>query len=134
MPVSTTPRNATPCIHRAAFRLATAAAPHTPQAPWTEIVAENIAPSRPAPAMPLTAQERQLVRLVRASNPNELAAISHETHVKPQDSAEDARFFAPSTPPPTAEVPAEATQEEATPETDQPSPEADSGATSPANQ
>ena len=138
-PVSTSSRSATPCAHPAAFRVATAAIPHAAETPWTEDIAENTAPSRPAPAMPLTSQERQLVRLVRTSNPNELAAISHESQAK--QPAEDARFFAAPPPPPTSEVPSEANPEpaaestpETTPETDQPSPEATSDATSPANQ
>jgi hypothetical protein len=144
-PVSVSPRNTTPypCAHPAAFKLATAAKPHAAEIPWTVDIAENTAPSRPAPVMPLTAQERQLVRLVRASNPNELAAISHETHAKQQDAAEDSKFFIP--PPSSSESPAEAKPEpdtvttpestpEATPEADQPSPEATSDATSPANQ
>jgi hypothetical protein len=132
----------TPCAHPAVFRVATAAPPHAPETPWTEDIAENTAPSRPAPVMPLTVQERQLVRLVRAANPGQLAAISHETHAKQQDAAEDARFIA--APPPTPEVSAETNPEpntdatpdstpEATPETDQSSPQAESDSTSPAN-
>jgi hypothetical protein len=138
-PASTSTRSATPCAHPAAFRVATAPIPHAAETSWTENIAENTAPSRPAPPMPLTAQERQLVRLVRASNPNELAAISHESQAK--QPADDARFFATPPPPPTSEVPAEPNPEPAaestpgvTPETDQPSPEATSGAASPANQ
>ena len=94
-----------PCTHPAGFRVANAVEPHLAESSWTEDIAENTAPSRPAPVLPLTAQERQLARLVRTSNLNELAAISHESQAK--QPAEDARFFAPPSPPPTSNVPAE---------------------------
>jgi hypothetical protein len=62
--------------------------------------AESAAPSHPAPALPLTPQERQLVRLVKTTDPAQLAALSPEKRAQEdaRESAEFAKFFEP--PPP----------------------------------
>jgi hypothetical protein len=63
--------------------------------------AENRAPSRPAPAMPLTAQERQLARLVHTADPRQLATLNPETQARleAEDAAEFEKFFTPPPPP-----------------------------------
>lgn len=67
---------------------------------------ENSAPSYPAPALPLTAQERALVQLVRTGDPKQLAALTPEQEAKvdAEKAAEFARFFARPTPPPSPDA------------------------------
>jgi hypothetical protein len=64
---------------------------------------DSAAPSHPAPALALTAQERGLVRLVRTSDPKELGTLNSETQAKLQakDEADFDKFFAPPAPAPT---------------------------------
>jgi hypothetical protein len=54
--------------------------------------ADSVAPSRPAPAMPLTVQERELVRLSRIADPRQLA--EEEAKVDEESAAEFARLSA----------------------------------------
>jgi hypothetical protein len=63
--------------------------------------AESFARSRPAPAMPLTAQERQLARLVHTADPRQLATLNPETQARleAEDAAEFEKFFTPPPPP-----------------------------------
>jgi hypothetical protein len=70
-----------------------------------ELRAETTAPSKPAPELPLTAQERELVRLARSVDPNQLVALDDTTQAKmeAEDAAEFERFF---TPPPAPPLPA----------------------------
>jgi hypothetical protein len=70
-----------------------------------ELRAETTAPSKPAPELPLTAQERELVRLVRTVDPKQLVALDDKTQAKmeAEDAAEFERFF---TPPPAPPLPA----------------------------
>jgi len=67
---------------------------------------ESAAPSYPAPALPLTAQERALAQLVRTADPKQLAALTPEQEAKvdAEKAAEFARFFAHPTPPPSPDV------------------------------
>jgi len=67
-----------------------------------ESYAENAAPSRPAPVMPLTAQERELVKLVRTADPKQLDTLNPETQAKleAENAADFAKFFAHPPPPP----------------------------------
>jgi hypothetical protein len=62
----------------------------------------SFAPSHPAPVLPLTAQERALVRLVQTADPKLLAALSPETQAKVEAQEADNynKFFAPPTSPP----------------------------------
>ncbi len=64
--------------------------------------AASFAPSHPAPVLPLTAQERALVRLVQTADPKLLAALSPETQAKVEAQEADNynKFFAPPTAPP----------------------------------
>jgi hypothetical protein len=66
----------------------------------------SFAPSHPAPELPLTAQERALVRLVQTADPKLLAALSPETQAKvdAQEADNYNKFFAPPPPPPTTDV------------------------------
>jgi hypothetical protein len=69
-----------------------------------ESYAENSAPSHPAPEMPLTAQERALVRLAQTADAKDVGTLDPDTEAKleERDAAEFKRFFAPLfTPPPT---------------------------------
>jgi hypothetical protein len=63
---------------------------------------ENAAPSYPAPALPLTAQERALAQLARTADPKQLASLTPEQEAKvdAEKAAEFARFFAHPSPPP----------------------------------
>jgi hypothetical protein len=62
----------------------------------------SFAPSHPAPVLPLTAQERALVRLVQTADPKLLAALSPETQarVDAQEADNYNKFFAPAPAPP----------------------------------
>jgi hypothetical protein len=88
---------ATPCTSPAVLRVHRAA----PAAAQPTLVAEAridaSAPSHPAPALPLTAQERELVRIARNGDPQQLATINPETEAKlrAQETAEFDKFFAP---------------------------------------
>jgi hypothetical protein len=62
----------------------------------------SFAPSRPAPVLPLTAQERALVRLVKTADPRLLASLEPETQarVEAQEAEDFNKFFAPPPAPP----------------------------------
>jgi hypothetical protein len=70
-----------------------------------ELRAQTTAPSKPAPELPLTAQERELVRLARSVDPNQLVVLgdSAQAKVEAEEAAEFERFF---TPPPAPPLPA----------------------------
>jgi hypothetical protein len=104
---------AKPCATPSVLRVRTDLPPQTAETLRTESYTESTAPSRPAPAMPLTAQERQLVHLARTADPQELAKLQAE------DAAEFAKFFATPPPPPVPEISPEASpdvNQEASPE------------------
>jgi hypothetical protein len=63
--------------------------------------AESRAPSRPAPELALTAQERELVRLARTADPKQLAILNPETQARldAEEAAEFEKFFTPPPPP-----------------------------------
>jgi hypothetical protein len=63
----------------------------------------HVVRSHPAPEMPLTTEERELVRLAHSADPKQLAAPDPETQAKleAQESAEFLKFFEPPAPPPT---------------------------------
>jgi hypothetical protein len=62
----------------------------------------SFAPSRPAPELPLTADERALVRLTQTADPRLLAALAPETQAKldAQETDNFNKFFAPPPAPP----------------------------------
>ena len=62
----------------------------------------SFAPSRPAPVLPLTDEERALARLARTADPRLLAALSPETQarVEAQEADNYNKFFAPPPAPP----------------------------------
>ena len=112
-PVSTPPQptlasqsRAIPCARPAVLRVATAVPAHEPEDLRAETYAESTAPSRPAPVLPLTPQERSLARLARTADPRELASLNPEfqARLEAEHAAEFARFFAPPPSPPTPEV------------------------------
>ena len=61
-------------------------------------VSEMLAPSQPAPPVPLTEQEQLLRRVVRSSDPQELAMLEPEARAAQleKEKAEVRRFFEPS--------------------------------------
>jgi len=60
---------------------------------------EMRAASHPAPPMPLTEQERLLLRIAHRGDPVELAMLNHEIRAKQEEEekAEFQRFFEPAT-------------------------------------
>ena len=86
-----------PCASPTVMRVRSIAA-----APQVEtMLAENRAPSRPAPELALTAQERELVRLARTADPKQLAMLNPETQARldAEEAAEFEKFFTPPPPP-----------------------------------
>ena len=68
-----------------------------------ELLAATVAPSKPAPELPLTAQERELVRLARTGDAKELAPTLNEeaqAKLEVEDKKEFERFFTPPPAPP----------------------------------
>jgi hypothetical protein len=61
-----------------------------------EVAKAEIEASHPAPAMGLTAQERELVQLARTGDAKDLAALGPEMRAKAEarDAAEFQKFFA----------------------------------------
>ena len=98
--------DATPCGRPTVFQTRAILPPSTRKSLLAETLADSEAPSHPAPPLPLTPQERQLAKLARIADPNQLAALNPENEVKAQaeDAAEFAKFFAPPPPPPTPEA------------------------------
>jgi hypothetical protein len=87
------PESLNPCAHPAILRT------HTPApAPTTEIAA----PSHPAPVLPLTPQERELVRLAQTADPRALATLNseHQAQLEAENAAQFEKFFTPPPPPP----------------------------------
>lgn len=66
------------------------------------ISSARFAPSHPAPVLPLTAQERALVRLVQTVNPKQLASFSFDAQEKAEAQEIDDynKFFTPPPAPP----------------------------------
>jgi hypothetical protein len=66
----------------------------------------SFAPSHPAPVLPLTAQERALVRLAQTADPKLLASLTPETQAKleAQEADDYNKFFAPPPAPPMTDV------------------------------
>jgi hypothetical protein len=89
---------AKPCTTSGAMHVRIAA----PARSTTMLSAASFAPSHPAPVLPLTAQERALVRLVQTADPKLLAALSPETQAKvdAQEADNYNKFFTPPTAPP----------------------------------
>jgi hypothetical protein len=86
-----------PCARETTFRLRRTAAAPIETTLRADRVAEVTAPSHPAPELPLTAEERELVHLARTADPQVLATINPETQAKllTQEAAEFEHFFAP---------------------------------------
>jgi hypothetical protein len=66
------------------------------------IASASFAPSRPAPILPLTAEERALVRLAQTADPKLLATLAPEAQAKnvAQEANDFDKFFAPPPAPP----------------------------------
>jgi hypothetical protein len=102
LPVSSTA--ATPCPNPRVLRAHSIAPVFEVPPPTTEMLrSESLARSRPAPAMPLTAQERELSRLVHTAGPTELAMLNseNEARVEAEEAAAFNKFF---TPPPQPKI------------------------------
>lgn len=107
-PITATPvslASAKPCPGRTAARVPTGAPsiPAASERAMDILRAESHAQSHPAPALPLTPQERQLSRLAHTANPAELAMLTPENQARLQaeDSAAFNKFF---TPPPVPKI------------------------------
>jgi hypothetical protein len=92
-----------PCANPAIVRLIHKPAASTPRVLRAAAPIAPVPLSHPAPVIPLTEQERQLVRLVRTA---ELASLNPEFEAKRQaeKSAEFAKFFAPPPRPPASDT------------------------------
>ena len=103
-PVSET--HSAPCPSPAVLRVPRTAPPNAHPTLLAQARVDTQAPSLPAPALPLTAQERGLVQIARTGDPKALANINPETEAKllAQQSAEFEKFFAPPPAPPTLET------------------------------
>jgi hypothetical protein len=95
---SNTPSHANPCITPNLLH-----ATRTVRAMHAQTISSaRFAPSRPAPVLPLTAQERALVRLVQTVNPKQLASFSFDAQEKAEAQEIDDfnKFFTPPPEPP----------------------------------
>lgn len=127
---------AQPCARPAMMRTASAVPAYTSDALRAETRIESDAPSHPAPPLPLTDQERALIRLVQTASPRQLAVIDPEEYanLEAQSALKFEKFFAPPAPLPAVEANAPAdsiaapeANSEANPKPDSAvSPEADS--------
>lgn len=90
--------SAQPCAHPTMLRTASIAPTHKPESLLADTRVESAAPSHPAPALPLTAEERGLVQIVHTADPKTLATLTPETQAKlqAQEAAEFDKFFSPS--------------------------------------
>jgi hypothetical protein len=90
-----------PCVRETPLSLRRTSATPIETQVRADRVAEVTAPSHPAPELPLTAEERELVHLARTADPQVLATINPETQAKllAEEAAEFEHFFAP---PPTS--------------------------------
>ena len=107
----------TPCAHTTVFRVDTSL-PVKPQEDLrAQTNAEATAPSRPAPELPMTPQERSLARLAHTADPRELASLSPEiqARLEAEDAAEFRKFFTPPPPPPVQERIPDVTPEDTEP-------------------
>jgi hypothetical protein len=86
-------RRSGPCATPSVFREKDATTTHKAET----LLAESIEPSFPAPAMPLTTQERRLLRLAQKADPKQLGALDPEAQAKADaaGAAEFDQFFAP---------------------------------------
>ncbi len=97
-------RHSAPCTIPSVLRMkAASASPYKPET----LLAESVEPSFPAPAMPLTTQERRLLRLAQKADPKRLGALDPEAQAKADaaGAAEFDQFFAPPPAPKTEEDP-----------------------------
>ncbi len=122
--VSTSSQNASaiavparPCTHSTMLRAQTIVPAAAGSSLLAETRAESNAPSHPAPELPLTTQERALIRLVQNAKPRHLAIINPEEYanLEAQSALKFEKFFAPPAPPPAPDTNA-ATTSAATPE------------------
>ena len=90
-----------PCASSGVMRVASVVPSHRNET----ATYESVAPSSPAPELPLTTQERQLVRLARTADPKQLDTLNPDTQAKlqAQDAAEFEKFFTPPHAPPLTE-------------------------------
>ena len=86
-----------PCAHQAVFHVQPATPRPTGQRLIAETPIDSAAPSHPAPAMPLTAEERGLLQLAHTPDPKALAAPNPEAQamLEAQEAAEFQKFFSP---------------------------------------
>jgi hypothetical protein len=98
--------HAQPCAHLAVRQTASTASVYATGAVTAETYSENAAPSHPAPEMPLTAQEKALLRIAQTSTPKQLAAIDpvEYANLEAQSALKFEKFFAPPAPPAAADA------------------------------
>jgi hypothetical protein len=107
-PASSGPRDTmqTPCTRPAILPVRHVAPAAAVQTQVADTRLESSAPSHPAPALPLTAEERGLVQLVHTADPKTLVTLTPEIKAKlqAQEAAEFEKFFSPKPPTPSPET------------------------------
>lgn len=106
-----------PCAHTTVFRVDTSLPVKSQEDLHAQADGESTAPSRPAPELPMTSQERSLARLAHTADPRELASLSPEIQARreAEDAAEFRKFFTPPPPPPIPERTPDVNPEETQP-------------------
>lgn len=96
---------AQPCAHPTILRAANVVPTYSTDGLNAETRLESDAPSHPAPPLPLTTQERALIRLVQTASPRQLATLNPEEYAKleAQSALKFEKYFAPPAPPSTAD-------------------------------
>jgi len=101
-PLSTPAR---PCTHSTMLWAQIAVTAFGRSSLLAETRAESNAPSHPAPPLPLTDQERALIRLVQTSSPRQLAMLNpvEYANLEAQSALKFEKYFAPPAPVPAAD-------------------------------
>jgi hypothetical protein len=113
-----------PCSHTTVFRVDTSLPAKQPEELRAQAGPESTAPSRPAPELPLTPQERSLARLAHTADPRELASLSPEiqSRLEAEHAAEFRKFFTPPPAPPVPERIPDVTPDTPLPSAPEPAP------------
>ena len=96
---------AQPCAHPTMLRAANVLPTYSTDGVDAETLLESDAPSHPAPPLPLTTQERAMIRLVQTASPRQLATLNLEEYanLEAQSALKFEKYFAPPAPPSTAD-------------------------------
>jgi hypothetical protein len=96
---------AQPCADPTMLRAANVVPTYSTDGLGYETHLESEAPSQLAPPLPLTAQERAMIRLVQTASPRQLATLNPEEYanLEAQSALKFEKYFAPPAPPSTAD-------------------------------